>query len=378
MPTGTNPGRPPTGESDIRPVVVRHRRDMPIWMISGLAVLGAVVLFAVLDNGRRARSAPTVHARTVDGVQMPSALPPLYLRSELPVPPPPPPPTMVVAPNPYQPSPPPAVLASRVAPGPPPASSPSPVFVQPQPIPEPRRPAPSGDVLVIDTTSSSIRTGQTAGLPSANPDGRAEPPTGARVPSAADPIRTTQLRRRATTVVQGTLIPAVLETALDSTRPGQVRAMVSRDVTGFDGSQVLIPRGSRLFGEYEADLAPGQNRAFVQWTRLVRPDGIAIAIESPAADALGRAGIRGRVDSHFLERFGSAFLQSTLNFGSALAGRSIGGNTPVIVALPGSTQGGGPALTRTQIQPTLRVDAGVTVTVFVAHDLEFPPTEARR
>tara|TARA_R110002124_G_scaffold243235_1_gene408332 strand:- start:40756 stop:41808 length:1053 start_codon:yes stop_codon:yes gene_type:complete len=350
---------------------------MPIWMISGLAVLGAIILFAFLDNGRRAKTAPTIHARTVDGVQMPSALPPLYLGSDLPVPPPPPPP-MEIAPSPYQPSPPQPVLVSRVLSSPPPTTSPAPGFVPPQPIQEPRRPASSGDVLVIDTTSASAQTRPADGLPSTSPDDRAGSPSSAREPIATDPIRTTQLRRRATTVVQGTLIPAVLETALDSTRPGQVRAMVSRDVTGFDGSQVLIPRGSRLFGEYEADLAPGQNRAFVQWTRLVRPDGVAIAIESPAADAVGRAGIRGRVDSHFLERFGAAFLQSTLNFGSALAGRSIGGDTPVIVALPGSTQGGGPALTGDRIQPTLRVDAGVTVTVFVAHDLEFPATEARR
>lgn len=38
----------------------------------------------------------------------------------------------------------------------------------------------------------------------------------------------------------GTLIPAVLESALDSTRAGFARAIVSRDVRGFDGTQVLI------------------------------------------------------------------------------------------------------------------------------------------
>ena len=70
-----------------------------------------------------------------------------------------------------------------------------------------------------------------------------------------------------------------------------------------------------MFGEYQADLAPGQNRAFVRWTRLVRPDGVAIDLDSPAADALGRAGVQGRVNSHFLERFFSALLQTTVNAG---------------------------------------------------------------
>jgi type IV secretion system protein VirB10 len=45
-----------------------------------------------------------------------------------------------------------------------------------------------------------------------------------------------------TTVTQGTLIPAVLETAIDTDVPGYVRAMVSADVRSFDGSRVLVPR----------------------------------------------------------------------------------------------------------------------------------------
>jgi len=186
-----------------------------------------------------------------------------------------------------------------------------------------------------------------------------------------DVVRTERVRRPSVTVVQGTLIPAVLETALDSTRPGQARAVVSRDIAGFDGSRVLIPRGSRLIGNYEADLADGQSRAFVEWTRLVRPDGVTIALASPAADLQGRAGVPGRVNTHFLARFGSALLQTTLNLGGSALGRSIGGDSPVVVALPGATQNVTPANTGSGIRPTLRVAAGARVSVFVARDLEF-------
>jgi type IV secretion system protein VirB10 len=185
------------------------------------------------------------------------------------------------------------------------------------------------------------------------------------------------LRQLAATVPQGTLIPAVLETALDSTRPGYVRALVTRDVRGFDGSRVLIPRGTRLFGEYEADLAPGQNRALVRWIRLVRPDGTAVAVDSPAADALGRAGVEGRVNNHFPQRFASALLQSTVSIGLALATREIGDNA-LVVALPGAAQNGTGTTSPGQVQPTLRVAAGATVTVFVAHDLNLPPVETTR
>jgi type IV secretion system protein VirB10 len=175
------------------------------------------------------------------------------------------------------------------------------------------------------------------------------------------------------TIPQGTVIQAVLETALDSTRAGGVRALVQRDVSSFDGSRVLIPRGSRLYGEYEANLQRGQKRALVQWTRLIRPDGVTINLDSPSSDPLGRAGIKGKVDSKFLQRFGGAILQSVLDIGVGVAvNRATDG---VIVALPGSTQN--VQVTEPQsIQPTLKVRHGTSVSVFVARDLDFSTVES--
>src|SRR3546814_16795973 len=63
--------------------------------------------------------------------------------------------------------------------------------------------------------------------------------------------RAGSMSNRSTTVPQGTLIPAVLETAFNSTGSGFARALVQRDIYGFDGARVLIPRGSRLIGEYD-------------------------------------------------------------------------------------------------------------------------------
>ena len=119
-------------------------------------------------------------------------------------------------------------------------------------------------------------------------------------------------RRRRTRLSQGTLIPAVLETAIDTDVPGYVRAVVSQDVRSFDGSRVLIPRSSRLIGEYKGATQAGQRRAYLMWTRLVRPDGVSVALASPAADFSGQAGIGGQVNSHFFSRFGSAILLSIL------------------------------------------------------------------
>lgn len=369
-----DPGPEARRGMDIRPVVVRRGRDVPAWLIAVFAVIGAVLLFLVLDGQRRAANAPTTAIRTVDASLTAPGPPPLHIPpglEESPPPPPPPPPFPAPA----------MVVPAAGPPAPPMASvpSPAPVTTVPQAtaaIPPAATASPGGAVLVFDRNSASAAGSPPGDLAATVAQGAPSTEAGLATTSGGR-ARSTRLGQLASTVPQGTLIPAVLETALDSTRPGYVRALVSRDVRGFDGSRVLVPRGSRLFGEYRADLAPGQNRAFVRWTRLVRPDGVAINLDSPAADALGRAGVQGRVDTHFIERFGQALLRTTVSVGAALAGRSIGDNG-VVVALPGAVQTATAPATGQQIQPTLTVDAGVGVTVFVAQDLTFPAVERRR
>ena len=130
------------------------------------------------------------------------------------------------------------------------------------------------------------------------------------------------MRGRSTIVAQGAIIPAVLETALDSDLPGFARAVVSRDVRSFDGQSVLIPRGSRLIGQYKSAVSQGATRAFVIWTRIIRSDGVSIQIGSPGEDALGRAGLTGEVNRRFFARFGGSILLSVLNAGVASVARS--------------------------------------------------------
>ncbi|MGN6495854.1 MAG: TrbI/VirB10 family protein, partial [Tsuneonella sp.] len=108
-----------------------------------------------------------------------------------------------------------------------------------------------------------------------------------------------------TTVTQGTLIPAVLETAINTDVPGYVRAVVSQDVRSFDGTRVLVPRSSRLIGQYQSGVQGGQRRAYVIWTRLIRPDGASVNLGSPAVGFDGTTGLEGQVNSHFFKRFGS-------------------------------------------------------------------------
>jgi type IV secretion system protein VirB10 len=161
------------------------------------------------------------------------------------------------------------------------------------------------------------------------------------------------------------MISAVLETAINSDLPGFVRAIVSRDVTGFDGSRILIPRGSRLVGQYRSEVAIGQSRAFVIWTRLLRPDGVSIQLASPGTDPLGRAGLDGKVDRHYLQRFGPGLLTTAV---TAALSRSSRSNQLVIgtaqTAVGATSQG-------EAIKPTVTVPQGTAIQVFVARDLDF-------
>ncbi|SEI18448.1 type IV secretion system protein VirB10 [Rhizobium tibeticum] len=126
-----------------------------------------------------------------------------------------------------------------------------------------------------------------------------------------------QIGRLDAMIPEGTLIPGILETAINSDLPGQIRAITSQDVYSFDGRRILIPTGTRLIGEYQSDMIRGQKRIFVIWTRLLRDDGVSVRLNSIGTDSLGRSGLTGIVDNKWRERFGSAILLSIVGAGSS-------------------------------------------------------------
>lgn len=209
-------------------------------------------------------------------------------------------------------------------------------------------------VLVFDTGTA------------AKPTDNSAPAVTDKAPSA--PEGASRMANPSTTIVQGTLIPAVLETPIDSDLPGYARALVAQDVKSFDGSRVLIPRSSRLVGEYKSNLAAGQTRAYVQWTRLIRPDGASIPIASPATDASGQSGLAGKVNNHFLARFGSAMLLSLVGAATSVSNASM--------VISGSQSAATVAAQRdAQIPPTIRIRQGTPLSVFTARDLDFSSVE---
>jgi type IV secretion system protein VirB10 len=314
------------------------------------------------DRAARDRPADAVADRAGGGAsgtatQLPPAPPPLQ------IPPAPPPPAPVV------------IHEAAPAPPPPPAPTPPPAPPPSQPVemprvifPPPRAHAPDGGegpALVVDLTpgSGAIVNGA---------DG------GAAAAAADDTVRATLIHNRSSVIPQGTIMTAVLETPLNSDRPGLARAVVSHDARSFDGTRVLIPRGSRLIGEFKGDNTAGLRRILITWTRLIRPDGVAIKIGSPVSDPLGGAGVPGSVDTHFFARFAGAVLQSALAVGVNLASQASSSNNTIYLGLPSQTSQLVPLASDANRPPTVKVREGAEIAVMVAHDLDFSGTPAVR
>ncbi len=222
--------------------------------------------------------------------------------------------------------------------------------------------------------------------------------------------RATKNNRIDALVAQGTMIRGVLETALQSDLPGMVRAVVTENVWSFDGRRVLIPAGSRLVGEYKSGIAQGQTRVFVVWTRMLRSDGVSVQLGSSGTDDLGRAGNAGFVDNHYLERFGSAVMLSLVggvsqflstygqNTNNAYGNGTVITTTDPVTGIVTQTQTGvnqnqlslqarqiaaqnvSQTLTNIaqealrnsiNIPPTIYLDQGTRIIVFVRRDLDF-------
>lgn len=191
--------------------------------------------------------------------------------------------------------------------------------------------------------------------------------------AAVSVSRATQIASPEATVPQGTIIQASLETAVDSSLPGALRAVVNEDVHSLDGTSVLIPAGSRLFGEYQSNIETGQKRILIVWTRILTPTNRSIPIASFGADALGRSGTGGAVDTRFFERFGSAAAISIITGGAAATADAISddsSNTAEDLADDLGQQSQSAIQTALSLGPRIYVRQGASISVILDRDLE--------
>lgn len=183
-------------------------------------------------------------------------------------------------------------------------------------------------------------------------------------------------------VVASSVIPAIMITAIDSELSGLISAQVRENVyDSKTGRYLLIPKGSRLIGLYKNDVAFGQSRVLVAWSRLIFPDTTSIDLQNMSgADVEGGAGVAGKVDNHYGKIFGAAILTSILAAGAQLAQPQNSSilNAPSSGQVVGQAVGQQIATAGTQIlqknlnvPPTLHIPRGYPFIVIVDRDIVF-------
>lgn len=187
------------------------------------------------------------------------------------------------------------------------------------------------------------------------------------------------------------MIPAVLLTNISSDIGGKCIAQVEEDIYAEMGKAVLIPKGSKVLGNYANNNKIGEFRLNVLWTRILTPQGVNIMLtDAYGADLAGAMGIIGDLDSKYWQRYGIPLALSTLSNGLILTLNNItskytsqSGTDSATTAymnaqLMQNFQGDiGNIMAQilneqVKIQPTIRIEKGSRIFITSNKDIFFP------
>ena len=146
-------------------------------------------------------------------------------------------------------------------------------------------------------------------------------------------------------LVAGTTVPITIITGVNTDIPGQVVGQVRQDVyDSLTGTNVLIPKGSRVIASYNSSVSFGQSSIQIAWTQLITTDGYQFTLPGfNGTTPEGYAGVSDKVNNHFWAILGGAALGSLIDWGSAYAktesSKLVSGGTlsELVSALSGST-----------------------------------------
>jgi type IV secretion system protein VirB10 len=188
----------------------------------------------------------------------------------------------------------------------------------------------------------------------------------------------------ALSIKTGAIIPVVLITGIDSTLPGYISGQVSQNVwdtaTGYN---LLIPQGTKVFGQYQNNIMMGQERVFVVWQRLIFPDGRTMTLKDmPGGDQLGYTGLKDKVNNHYFRIYGHALLMSLVTGGTAYAMNTLNGDNSDETTTLNESMGTALADQMGQttmgllekhmnMSPTLTIRPGYRLNIIAVKDLEF-------
>ncbi len=193
-------------------------------------------------------------------------------------------------------------------------------------------------------------------------------------PSVVPATAASELGSLDLTLTKGSSIDCTLETAIDSTLPGLATCVTATDVFGASGKVVLLERGTLLVGETRSDVRAGQARLFVLWTTARTPNGVVVNLDSQGTDSLGRAGLPGRVERQWGERFGAAVMLSVIEgaVAAGVASQEKPGSSSVVIDPTGASDVLTEALRQSAaLAPKIVKAQGDRIAILVERDIDF-------
>jgi type IV secretion system protein VirB10 len=189
-------------------------------------------------------------------------------------------------------------------------------------------------------------------------------------------------------LVRGTYIRCVLETRIITDISGFTSCVVTEPIYSINGRSLLVPKGSKILGKYSSGLG-GVPRVSVIWDRITTPTGVDINMASPGVDNLGGAGYSGQYDAHWGSRISSALLISLISDAFKYAAAEHGPESTTITDSGLAVQSPYESATARTMErlanqaldnrrpPTLTINQGTVVNVYVAKDVDFSGVLAR-
>jgi type IV secretion system protein VirB10 len=206
--------------------------------------------------------------------------------------------------------------------------------------------------------------------------------------SSLEPTKATSatfLNQPGALLLRGTYLRCALETRIITDVNGFTSCVVTEPVYSVNGGRLLLPKGSKVFGQYGSGAIRGE-RVAVIWDRIVTPTGIDVTMASPGIDNLGSAGHPGDYTAHWGQRIGSALFISLLSDAFKYYGEKEGPTTTTtypgagaVVQQPfqSNTARTVERLANQAVQaggnrpPTVTVNQGAIVNIYVSQDVDF-------
>jgi type IV secretion system protein VirB10 len=202
-----------------------------------------------------------------------------------------------------------------------------------------------------------------------------------RGPDVDDVSSASFIRSPDALLVRGTYLRCVLETRIITDLAGYTSCLLTEPVYSINGRSLLLPKGSKIYGAYGG--GPTGKRVEVIWDRITTPNGIDVAMSSPGIDQLGGAGHPGQYSAHWGSRIASALMISLIADAFKYAAAENGPETTTVTGSGLAVQSPYESATARSMErlanealserrpPTVTINQGTVVSVYVAKDVDF-------